>query len=140
MILINCYRSIATASVLKVPDKTSKSTFNKSSSKSPVNETATKTSNFPRKQQSHKTTEMKFEPMSGEELLEKYIAGLSTDLHLKNRVYKNDLQRVIAKVKSYNFSTKKQQLLLLRCCTELLPDEAPITRMTLAEEIWTAIE
>lgn len=93
-----------------------------------------------KKQASSKSTEKKFEPISSEDLLEKYIAGLSTDIHLKNRVYKNDLQRVIAKVKTSNFSTKKQQLLLLHCCTELLPDEAPITRMALAEEIWTTIE
>lgn len=90
-------------------------------------------------QASPKITEKKFEPISSEDLLEKYIAGLSTDIHLKNRVYKNDLQRVIAKVKNLNFSTKKQQLLLLRCCTELLPDEAPVTRMALAEEIWATI-
>lgn len=93
-----------------------------------------------KKQASPKATERKFEPISSEDLLEKYIAGLSTDIHLKNRVYKNDLQRVIAKVKTLNFSTKKQQLLLLRCCAELLPDEAPATRMALAEEIWTAVE
>lgn len=139
-----CYRSIETTSVLKVSDKPAKSTNDKYSSKVPINRTGTKATDPNRQIRQEKAgldaTEKKFEPLSSEELLEKYIAGLSTDIHLKNRVYKNDLQRVIAKVKSFNFSTRKQQLLLLRCCTELLPDEAPLTRMALAEEIWSAIE
>lgn len=78
--------------------------------------------------------------ISSEELLEKLIAGLSSDIHQKNRVYKNDLMRVINKIKEIKFSTKRQGLLLLRCCTELLPDEAPFTRMSLAEEIWNTIK
>ncbi|KAJ0182327.1 hypothetical protein K1T71_001696 [Dendrolimus kikuchii] len=78
--------------------------------------------------------------ISSEELLEKLIAGLSSDIHQKNRVYKNDLVRVISKIKEMSFSTKKQGLLLLRCCTELLPDEAPSTKMSLVEEIWNTIK
>lgn len=77
---------------------------------------------------------------SSEELLEKMIAGLSTDLHQKRRVYKNDLLRVLAKVNELNFSTKKQGLLLIRCCSELLPDEAPSTRITLVEQVWKTLE
>lgn len=134
-IIIVCYRSIATVSALKVPDKPR---FNIGKRYSGRNESVT--NNIAEKQTFSKTREKKFEPISSEELLEKYIAGLSTDIHLKNRVYKNDLQRVITKVKISNFSTKKQQLLLLHCCTDLMPDEAPITRMALAEEIWTTIE
>lgn len=78
--------------------------------------------------------------MSSEELLEKLIAGLSTDIHQKNRVYKNDLMRVINRVKEMNFSTKKQGLLLLRCCTELLPDETPSARMALVELVWNTLK
>lgn len=78
--------------------------------------------------------------MPNEELLEKFIAGLSSDIHQKNRVYKNDLLRVIAKVKELNFSSKKQGLLLIRCCTELLPDESPSSRMALIENVWSAIK
>ncbi|XP_063616303.1 leucine-rich PPR motif-containing protein, mitochondrial [Cydia splendana] len=77
---------------------------------------------------------------SSEELLEKMIAGLSSDIHQKNRVYKNDLVKVIGKVKELNFSSKRQGLLLLQCCTELLPDETPATRIALAEEVWAAIK
>lgn len=68
------------------------------------------------------------------------IAGLSSDIHQKNRVYKNDLMRVIAKVSDLNFSTKKQALLLISCCTELLPDESPSSRMVLVEEVWNALK
>lgn len=75
-----------------------------------------------------------------EDLLEKLVAGLSTDIYQKNRVYKNDLTRVLAKVKEINFSTKKQGLLLLRCCTELLPDESPASRMSLALQVWNALK
>ncbi|KAL0850878.1 hypothetical protein ABMA28_006787 [Loxostege sticticalis] len=78
--------------------------------------------------------------LSSNDLLEKLIAGLSTDIHNKNRVYKNDLVRVINKVKELNFSTKKQGLLLIRCCTELMPDETPSTRMALVEQIWNTIK
>ncbi|CAG4977600.1 unnamed protein product [Parnassius apollo] len=77
---------------------------------------------------------------SSEELLEKLIAGLSADIHQKRRVYKNDLLRVINKVKELNFSSKKQGLLLLRCCTDLLPDETPSSRMALLEQVWTTLK
>ncbi|KAG6447060.1 hypothetical protein O3G_MSEX004728 [Manduca sexta] len=79
-------------------------------------------------------------PVSSEELLEKFITGLSTDIHQKNRVYKNDLMRVILKIKESNFSTKKQGLLLIRCCAELMPDESSSTKMTLVETIWNTIK
>lgn len=78
--------------------------------------------------------------LSSPDLLEKLIAGLSGDIHQKNRVYKNDLVRVINKVKEMNFSTKRQGLLLIRCCTELLPDETPSSRMELVELIWNTIK
>ncbi|CAG4954237.1 unnamed protein product [Colias eurytheme] len=77
--------------------------------------------------------------LNSEDLLEKLIAGLSADIYQKNRVYKNDLMRVIDKVKEFNFSSKKQQLLLIRCCSELLPDETPATRMALVKEVWNTI-
>ncbi|XP_041975636.1 leucine-rich PPR motif-containing protein, mitochondrial [Aricia agestis] len=77
--------------------------------------------------------------VSSQEVLEKLVAGLSTDIYQKNRVYKNDLMRVMSKVKEGNFCTKKQSLLLLRCCTQLLADEAPATRLDLAEQIWNTI-
>lgn len=77
---------------------------------------------------------------SSNSLLEKLIAGLSSDIHQKNRVYKNDLVRVINKVKDLEFSTKRQGLLLIRCCTELLPDETPSARMELVELIWNTIK
>lgn len=134
------YRSISTVSVLKVPDKPRSNTEKRYSDTTRTNETLTKVTDTAKKPAFPKITEKKFQPISSEDLLEKYISGLSTDIHLKNRVYKNDLQRVIAKVKNLNFSTKKQQLLLLRCCTELLPDEVPVTRMAIAEDIWTTIE
>ncbi|XP_045459667.1 leucine-rich PPR motif-containing protein, mitochondrial-like [Melitaea cinxia] len=78
--------------------------------------------------------------LSSEELLEKLIANLSTDIHQKNRVYKNDLVTVINKIKELNVSSKKQGLLLLKCCTELLPDETPSSRMALVEQIWNTIK
>ncbi|CAK1602353.1 unnamed protein product [Parnassius mnemosyne] len=78
--------------------------------------------------------------LSSEELLEKLIAGLSADIHQKRRVYKNDLLRVINKVKELNFSSKKQGLLLIRCCTDLLPDETPSSRMALLEQVWMALK
>ncbi|VVC95207.1 unnamed protein product, partial [Leptidea sinapis] len=71
---------------------------------------------------------------------EKLISGLSSDIHQKNRVYKNDLLRVIDKIKETKFSTKKQDLLLIRCCSELLPDEAPSSRNLLLEEVWNTIK
>ncbi|CAG9796380.1 unnamed protein product [Diatraea saccharalis] len=74
------------------------------------------------------------------DLLEKLIAGLSSDIHQKNRVYKNDLLRVVNKIKEMNFSTKKQSLLLIRCCTELLPDESPASRLNLLDEIWNVLK
>ncbi|XP_052757762.1 leucine-rich PPR motif-containing protein, mitochondrial-like [Galleria mellonella] len=77
---------------------------------------------------------------SSEQVLEKFIAGLSSDIHQKNRVYKNDLMRIINKVKELNFSTKRQGLLLIRCCTELLPDEASSSRMALVEIVWNALK
>ncbi|KAJ2948053.1 hypothetical protein O0L34_g9850 [Tuta absoluta] len=79
-------------------------------------------------------------PLNEEELLEKHIAGLSTDIYTKHRVYKNDFQRVLAKVKEYNFSKKKHGLLLLRCCTELMPDEPPASRMALVEQVWETLK
>ncbi|XP_028159068.1 leucine-rich PPR motif-containing protein, mitochondrial-like isoform X1 [Ostrinia furnacalis] len=85
-------------------------------------------------------TALKPNKPSANDLLEKLIAGLSTDIHNKNRVYKNDLVRVIKKVEEMNFSTKKQGLLLIRCCTEMMPDETPATRMALVEIIWNAIK
>lgn len=78
--------------------------------------------------------------LSSEELLEKSIAHLSTDIYQKNRVYKNDLIRVINKVKELNLSSKRQGLLLLKCCTELLPDETPGSRMDLVEQVWNIIK
>lgn len=78
--------------------------------------------------------------LSSQEVLEKYVAALNTDLYQKNRVYKNDLQRVLAKVKEYNFSTKKQGLLLIRCCGELLPDETALCRMQMVEQVWNTIK
>lgn len=78
--------------------------------------------------------------MASEELLEKLIAGLSSDIHQKRRVYKNDFTRVINKVKELNFSTKKQGLLLISCCAELLPDESPSCRMDLLEQVWMALK
>lgn len=78
--------------------------------------------------------------LSNEDLLEKQMTGLSSDLHQKNRVYKNDLMRVIAKVQELNFSTKKQSLFLIRCCTEWLPDETPANRMALVEQIWRSLK
>ncbi|KAI5645009.1 leucine-rich PPR motif-containing protein, mitochondrial [Phthorimaea operculella] len=79
-------------------------------------------------------------PLNVEELLEKHIAGLSTDIYTKHRVYKNDFQRVLAKVKEFNYSTKKQGLLLLRCCTDLMPDEPPASRMAMAEQVWETLK
>ncbi|CAK1540253.1 unnamed protein product [Leptosia nina] len=79
-------------------------------------------------------------PLSPEDLLEKLISGLTSSIYQKHRVYKNDLVRVINKVKELNFSTKKQQLLLISCCSEYLPDETPATRMTLVEEVWDIIK
>lgn len=84
--------------------------------------------------------EPRYKAISQEELLEKFIAGLSSDIYLKHRVYKNDLMRVINKIKELNFSSKRQGLLLLRCCTELLPDEAPAMRMNLVELIWKTLK
>lgn len=78
--------------------------------------------------------------LSSEELLEKLIANLSTDIYQKNRVYKNDLVKVINKVKELNLSSKKQGLLLLKCCTELLPDESPSSRIALVEQVWNTIK
>lgn len=78
--------------------------------------------------------------VSAETVLEKYVAALNTDIFQKNRVYKNDFMRVLAKVKDLNFSTKKQGLLLIRCCGELLPDESPLCRMQLVEEVWNTIK
>lgn len=77
---------------------------------------------------------------SSEEVLEKYIAALNTDIYQKNRVYKNDFMRVLAKVKEFDFSTKKQGLLLIRCCTELMPDETASSRMALVQEVWQTIK
>ncbi|XP_059051022.1 leucine-rich PPR motif-containing protein, mitochondrial-like [Achroia grisella] len=77
---------------------------------------------------------------SSEEVLEKFIANLSSDIHQKNRVYKNDLMKVINKVKEFNFSTKKQGLQLIRCCTELLPDESSASRMALVELVWSTLK
>ncbi|CAH0405199.1 unnamed protein product [Chilo suppressalis] len=77
---------------------------------------------------------------SQNELLENLVAGLSSDIHQKNRVYKNDLMRVVNKIKEINFSTKKQSILLIQCCTELLPDESPASRMNLLDEILKAIK
>lgn len=74
------------------------------------------------------------------EFLEKLIAGISTDIHQKNRVYKNDFIRVIDKIKETNMSSRKQGLLLIKCCTELMPDEMPSTRMALVQELWNAIK
>ncbi|XP_049882196.1 leucine-rich PPR motif-containing protein, mitochondrial-like [Pectinophora gossypiella] len=82
----------------------------------------------------------KIKAINEEDALEKFVAGLSADIHNKKRVYKNDLQRVLSKVKSLNYSSKKQGLLLLQCCTDLLADEAPATRMTLAEQVWNTIK
>lgn len=78
--------------------------------------------------------------LPSEELLEKMIAGLSSDIHQKNRVYKNDFMRVLAKVNERNFSTKKQGLLLISCCGELLPDESPASRMQIVEQVWNTIK
>ncbi|CAB3256339.1 unnamed protein product [Arctia plantaginis] len=77
--------------------------------------------------------------LSSEEVLEKFMANLNTDIHQKNRVYRNDFMRVLVKVKELNFSTKKQGLLLIRCCGELMPDESPPSRMALVEQVWTTI-
>ncbi|XP_038207718.1 leucine-rich PPR motif-containing protein, mitochondrial [Zerene cesonia] len=77
--------------------------------------------------------------LTSEDLLEKLISGLSADMYQKHRVYKNDLMRVIDKVKALNFSSKKQQLFLIRCCSELLPDETPATRMALVQDVWNTI-
>ncbi|XP_032528915.2 leucine-rich PPR motif-containing protein, mitochondrial-like [Danaus plexippus] len=78
--------------------------------------------------------------ISSVEFLEKLIAGISTDIHQKNRVYKNDFIRVIDKIKETNMSSRKQGLLLIKCCTELMPDEMPSTRMALVQELWNAIK
>lgn len=78
--------------------------------------------------------------LSSQDILEKHITGLSTDIYQKNRVYKNDLLRVLAKVKEFNFSKKKQALLLIRCCGDLLPDETPLGRMQLVEEVWNTLK
>ncbi|CAH0727544.1 unnamed protein product, partial [Brenthis ino] len=78
--------------------------------------------------------------LSSEDLLEKLTAYLSTDIYQKNRVYKNDLVKVINKVKELNLSSKKQGLLLLKCCTELLPDESPSSRIALVEQVWNTIK
>ncbi|XP_060804000.1 leucine-rich PPR motif-containing protein, mitochondrial [Amyelois transitella] len=80
------------------------------------------------------------EPKNSQDLLEKLIAGLSSDIHQKNRVYKNDLMRVMNKVKDLRFSSSKQGLLLIRCCGELLPDEAPAARMALVEQLWNILK
>ncbi|XP_075976120.1 leucine-rich PPR motif-containing protein, mitochondrial-like [Anticarsia gemmatalis] len=78
--------------------------------------------------------------LSSEEVLEKFITGLSTDIYQKNRVYRNDFTRILAKVKELNFSKKKQGLLLIQCCGELMPDETPAARMMLVEEVWNTIK
>lgn len=78
--------------------------------------------------------------VKAEELLEKMIAGLSSDIYQKNRVYKNDFMRLIAKVEDMNFSTKRQGLLLIRCCGDLLPDESPASRMVLVEQVWKTLK
>ncbi|CAH4031371.1 unnamed protein product [Pieris brassicae] len=78
--------------------------------------------------------------LSPEDLLEKLIANLSSDIYQRHRVYKNDLIRLINKIKEVKFSTKKQELLLISCCSELLPDETPAARMILVEEIWNTIK
>ncbi|XP_022130285.2 leucine-rich PPR motif-containing protein, mitochondrial [Pieris rapae] len=78
--------------------------------------------------------------LSPEDLLEKLIANLSSDIYQRHRVYKNDLIRVINKIKEVQFSTKKQELLLISCCSELLPDETPAARMILVEDIWNTIK
>ncbi|XP_052737382.1 leucine-rich PPR motif-containing protein, mitochondrial [Bicyclus anynana] len=77
--------------------------------------------------------------LSSEDLLEKLMTSLSTDIHQKNRVYKNDLIRVVNKVKELNLSSKKQGLLLIKCCTELLPDETPNARVALVEQVWNTL-
>lgn len=77
--------------------------------------------------------------LSSEEVLEKYMGSLNTDIYQKNRVYRNDFMRVLAKVQEFNFSTMKQGLLLIRCCGELMPDESPSSRMALVEQVWTTI-
>ncbi|KAL4716909.1 hypothetical protein ACJJTC_012720 [Scirpophaga incertulas] len=74
------------------------------------------------------------------ELLEKIIAGISSDIFQKNRVYKNELIKVINKIQELNFSTQRQGLLLIRCCTELLPDETASSRLDLVEQIWNVLK
>lgn len=93
-----------------------------------------------RKNAKERNQQSKHSSISSEELLEKFIAGLSADIHQKNRVYKNDLIRVINKVKELNFTTKKQGLLLIKCCSDLLPDETSSTRMTLLEQVWQTLK
>ncbi|XP_068626542.1 leucine-rich PPR motif-containing protein, mitochondrial isoform X2 [Battus philenor] len=73
--------------------------------------------------------------LSSEELLEKMFTVLSADIHQKRRVYKNDLIKVINKVKELKFSSNKQGLLLIKCCGDLLVDETPSTRMDLLEQV-----
>ena len=87
-----------------------------------------------------KVDRVKSPVLSSQDILEKYITGLSTDIYQKNRVYKNDFLRVLAKVKEFNYSKKKQALLLIRCCGELLPDETPLGRMQLVEEVWNTLK
>ncbi|XP_045768937.1 leucine-rich PPR motif-containing protein, mitochondrial [Maniola jurtina] len=87
----------------------------------------------------HRTHRAKGKNLSSEELLEKLIASLSTDIHQKNRVYKNDFVRVLSKVKELNLSSKKQGLLLIKCCTELLPDDTPGSRVALVEQVWNTL-
>ncbi|XP_039757887.1 leucine-rich PPR motif-containing protein, mitochondrial-like [Pararge aegeria] len=77
--------------------------------------------------------------LSSDELLEKLMSNLSSDIHQKNRVYKNDFVRVVNKVKELNLSSKKQGLLLIKCCTELLPDETPSSRVALVEQLWNIL-
>lgn len=77
--------------------------------------------------------------LSSEELLEKLVSSLSTDIYQKNRVYKNDFLRVLNKVEDLNLSSKKQGLLLIKCCTELLPDETPNSRVALVEQVWNTL-
>ncbi|KAJ8735797.1 hypothetical protein PYW07_007417 [Mythimna separata] len=91
-------------------------------------------------QEPTKVENVKGPVLSSYEILEKYITGLSTDIFQKNRVYKNDLVRVLNKVKEFNFTKKKQALLLIRCCGDLLPDESALSRMQLVEQVWNTLK
>ncbi|KAJ8736098.1 hypothetical protein PYW08_006754 [Mythimna loreyi] len=91
-------------------------------------------------QETSRTDKVKTPMLSSQEILEKYITGLSTDIFQKNRVYKNDLVRVLGKVKEFNFTKKKQALLLIRCCGDLLPDESALSRMQLLEQVWNTLK